>query len=152
MVTALNEDTINIRLEVERLRTSAKHFKMCISPALHMPVATADSDANRVVPPVGKQRFQLIPPTVAILKNGYRQIGPQQMVVGAGEPDIGEPGSLKIDPKAVDQWEVGIKTQPHPLPSVILDDYCDAIGNTAGADMGLLAVCWHPNAFSRWCK
>jgi len=53
MVTALDEDAINIGLEVERLRASAEHFKMRISPALHMPVAATDADANRIIEPVG---------------------------------------------------------------------------------------------------
>ena len=53
MVTALDEDAINIGLEVERLRAPAEHFKMCISPTLHMPVAATDADANRIIEPVG---------------------------------------------------------------------------------------------------
>ena len=95
MIAALHKDAVNIGLEIEGLRSTADIFEMRISPALHMPVAASDSNADCIINLIGEQRLQLITPTVAIFEKSERKIGTQQMVVVAGKPDIGQDARLQ---------------------------------------------------------
>src|SRR5581483_19277 len=133
-VARLHEHAVHVGLDIERLARAADIFKMRAAAALHVPVAGPDPDAERLVKPIREQRFQLIAPAVSILADGQRQIGAQQMVVGARHPDIRKPRTFNIEPPAIDQRNVGVDAEPYRLPGIVLDNDGDAVGNAAGAD------------------
>ena len=49
VVAALHKDTVDIGLEIEGLRHTADIFEVRIAPALHVPVAASDTNANGVI-------------------------------------------------------------------------------------------------------
>ena len=80
---------------------------------------------------------------MAVLIDRKRQIGAQQMVVGAGEPDVGQKSAFEIEPPAVGQRDIRVKANAKRLPGVILNNGGDTGRNAARANIrigcGLLA-------------
>lgn len=58
-------------------------------------------------------------------------------VVAAGKPNIGKIGSFKVEPPAVCQWKVRVKSEAHPLPGVVLDNHGHAVRNPTRANIGI---------------
>ena len=110
MIAALDKDAVNVGFEIERLRSTAKILKMRITPALHVPVASPDSNADCIIHFIGKQRFQLIAPALAILRNRERKIRTQQVAVVAGKPDVRQDGAFKVKPPPLGQRKVRVET------------------------------------------
>src|SRR5512143_314827 len=58
-------------------------------------------------------------------------------VVAAGKPNIGKIGSFKVEPPAVCQWKVRVKSEAHPLPGVVLDNHGHAVCNPTRTNIGI---------------